>query len=132
MEIVRAGWVTRFALQKDEGYAIKITDELLAQDLPPQFFYLALQESDFDRLYQRADDAQGDCQRHVAVYSGDGGEVRFENRTASGSAAARPGRRPAPLRRETKAAARYIKDLYSTDAQASGLLVMACYNWGED
>ena len=22
--------------------------------------------------------------------------------------------------------------LYSTDAQASGLLVMACYNWGED
>jgi hypothetical protein len=33
---------------------------------------------------------------------------------------------------ETKAAARYIKDLYSTDAQASGFLVMACYNWGED
>ena len=33
--------------------------------------------------------------------------------------------------RETKAAAAYIKDLYSTDAQASGLLVMACYNWGE-
>lgn len=33
--------------------------------------------------------------------------------------------------KETKAAALYIKDLYSTDAQASGLLVMACYNWGE-
>jgi hypothetical protein len=32
----------------------------------------------------------------------------------------------------TKAAASYIKDLFSTDAQASGLLVMACYNWGED
>jgi hypothetical protein len=32
----------------------------------------------------------------------------------------------------TKAAARYLKDLYSTDAQASGLLVMASYNWGED
>jgi hypothetical protein len=31
----------------------------------------------------------------------------------------------------TKAAARYIKDIYSTDAQASGLLVMASYNWGE-
>jgi len=28
-------------------------------------------------------------------------------------------------------AARYIKDLYSTDAQASGLLVISCYNWGE-
>src|ERR1035441_722423 len=34
--------------------------------------------------------------------------------------------------KETKAAAAYLKDLYSTDAQASGLLVMACYNWGED
>jgi hypothetical protein len=31
----------------------------------------------------------------------------------------------------TQAAARYIKDIYATDAQASGLLVMASYNWGE-
>jgi peptidoglycan lytic transglycosylase D len=31
----------------------------------------------------------------------------------------------------TIAAADYIKDLYATDAQASGLLVMASYNWGE-
>ncbi len=33
--------------------------------------------------------------------------------------------------KETKAAALYIQDLYGTDAQASGFLVMACYNWGE-
>jgi len=31
----------------------------------------------------------------------------------------------------TVAAAGYIKELYATDAQASGLLVMASYNWGE-
>ena len=31
----------------------------------------------------------------------------------------------------TDAASRYIKEIYSTDAQASGLLVMASYNWGE-
>jgi hypothetical protein len=31
----------------------------------------------------------------------------------------------------TPAAAKYIKDIYTTDAQASGLLVMASYNWGE-
>ena len=47
-------------------------------------------------------------------------------------------RRPDPAddrdnyEKATKAAARYLKDLYCTDAQASGLLVMACYNWGED
>jgi membrane-bound lytic murein transglycosylase D len=33
--------------------------------------------------------------------------------------------------KETKAAALYIQDLYSTDAQASEFLVIACYNWGE-
>jgi hypothetical protein len=31
----------------------------------------------------------------------------------------------------TEAAAKYIKDIYATDAQASGLLVIASYNWGE-
>jgi hypothetical protein len=32
----------------------------------------------------------------------------------------------------TVAAAAYIKDIYANDAQASGLLVMASYNWGEN
>jgi hypothetical protein len=47
-------------------------------------------------------------------------------------------RRPDPAddrhkwEKATAAAARYIKDIYSTDAQASGLLVMASYNWGEN
>ena len=51
--------------------------------------------------------------------------------------AARPVPRPDPLddrhdwQKATRAAARYIKFIYSTDAQASGLLVMASYNWGE-
>ena len=46
-------------------------------------------------------------------------------------------RRPDPVderhhwEKATDAAARYIRDIYSTDAQASGLLVMASYNWGE-
>ncbi len=32
----------------------------------------------------------------------------------------------------TEAAARYIRDIYNTEAQASGLLVMASYNWGHN
>ena len=35
------------------------------------------------------------------------------------------------FQKSTQAAARYLRDLYQTDAQGSGLLVMACYNWGE-
>lgn len=47
-------------------------------------------------------------------------------------------RRPDPsderdqYEKATPAAVSYLKDLYSTDAQGSGLLVMSCYNWGED
>ena len=33
--------------------------------------------------------------------------------------------------KSTLAAARYIRDIYDTEAQASGLLVIASYNWGE-
>ena len=33
---------------REKGYTRKITEELLSEDLPPQFFYLALQESNFD------------------------------------------------------------------------------------
>jgi hypothetical protein len=33
--------------------------------------------------------------------------------------------------KSTQAAVRYLRDIYDTEAQASGLLVMASYNWGE-
>ena len=32
--------------------------------------------------------------------------------------------------RATDAAARYLRDIYNKEAQASGLLVIASYNWG--
>lgn len=116
----------------DNGYTPRIVKEFLAQDLPPEFFYLALQESDFDQYISgpptRKGVAKGIWQfiPETAVKYGlhIGPLAEF--------------RRPDPaddrhhFDRETVAAARYIKDLYSTDAQASGLLVMACYNWGED
>lgn len=116
----------------DNGYTPKIAEEMLAQDLPPEFFYLALQESDFDQYISgpmtRKGIAKGMWQfiPETAIKYGLrlGPLVDFQ--------------RPDPsderhhFGRETKAAARYLKDLYSTDAQASGLLVMACYNWGED
>jgi membrane-bound lytic murein transglycosylase D len=116
----------------DNGYTSKIEAELLGQDLPPEFFYLALQESDFDQYISgpptRKGIAKGMWQfiPETAIKYGlhVGPLVDF--------------RRPDPgddrhhYDRETKAAARYLKDLYSTDAQASGLLVMACYNWGEN
>jgi hypothetical protein len=116
----------------DNGYTARISEELLAQDLPPEFFYLALQESNFDQYTSGPVTRKGIAK----------GIWQFIPETAV-KYGLRLGpladfRRPDPgddrhhVDRETKAAARYLKNLYSTDAQASGLLVMACYNWGED
>ena len=117
---------------QEKGYVDTISKDLLDQGLPPQFFYLALQESDFDPYTSGPVTRKGIAK----------GMWQFIPETAV-KYGLRLGplvdlRRPDPrddrhhYEKETKAAARYLKDLYSTDAQASGLLVMACYNWGED
>ncbi|MDZ7369006.1 MAG: FHA domain-containing protein [candidate division KSB1 bacterium] len=114
------------------GYAEKIAKAMLAHDMPPQFFYLALQETDFD--LKRC----GPRTKHGIAK----GLWQFIPMTAI-----RYGLKLGPLvevrrydprderhdfEKSTLAAARYLRDLYQTEAQASGLLVMACYNWGED
>ncbi|MGA8030235.1 MAG: FHA domain-containing protein [Bryobacteraceae bacterium] len=119
-------------MAKERGYTAQIAQELLAQDLPPQFFYLALQESNFDPYISgpmtRKGIAKGMWQfipetaLKYGLHLGPLVDLRRPD----------PGDERHHYDRETKAAARYLKDLYSTDAQASGLLVMACYNWGED
>jgi membrane-bound lytic murein transglycosylase D len=117
---------------RDMGYAKRIAEEFQRQDLPAQFFYLAMVESGFDEL------ASGPPTRFGIAK----GMWQFIPETAQ-----RYGltvgpfvqaRRPDPgddrhkWEKATRAAAAYIKDIYSTDAQASGLLVMASYNWGEN
>ncbi len=123
----------RFGIQRasTEGFTGPIVETLMAQGLPPQYFYVALQESNFDV------NAVGDSTR----YSFAKGMWQFIPSTANDY-----GLRVGPLawskepdpyddrhdfEKSTEAAARYIRRLYETDAQASGLLVMASYNWGE-
>jgi membrane-bound lytic murein transglycosylase D len=116
----------------EKGYREKISEALLAEGLPPQFFYLALQESNFD-IY-----AVG-----PKTYKGHAkGMWQFIPETAI-----KYGLRVGPLvelsrpdlkderhnfDKATNAAARYLRFIYSTHAQASGLLVMSSYNWGEE
>ena len=117
---------------KANGYTTTISQELLAQDLPPQFFYLALQESNFDPYISgpmtRKGYAKGMWQfiPETAVKYGLHLGPLVDLRRPD------PGDERDQYEKATKAAAKYLKDLYSTDAQASGFLVMACYNWGED
>ena len=116
---------------QENGYIPTIVKEMLARDLPPQFMYLALQESDFDAYISGPPTRSGIAK----------GMWQFIPQTALdyglklGPLTDLPRPDPADDRhhwdRATKAAASYLKFLYTTDAKASGLLVMSCYNWGE-
>jgi len=116
---------------KKLGYVRKIAEAMLANDLPPHFFYLGLQESDFD-VYRcgpktRFGVAKGVWQFIPATAK------RYGLRVGPLAEFPRPDRRDERhnFDKSTKAAAQYIRDIYKTDAQASGLLVMASYNWGQ-
>ena len=116
---------------KESGKDRIIIHEFMNQHLPTQFYFLALQESSFKQ------DAVGPITRYGYAK----GIWQFIPSTAE-----RYGLKIGPLSNKnsfdphderfdfpkaTNAAARYIKDIFNTDAQASGLLVMASYNWGE-
>jgi membrane-bound lytic murein transglycosylase D len=116
---------------EDSEYAKKVAGVMLKYHLPPQFFYLALQESDF-----RVQTVGPQTRFGIAK-----GIWQFIPQTAL-----KYGLRTGPLveiekydprderfdfEKATDAAAKYIRDIYETDAQASGLLVIASYNWGE-
>jgi len=125
-------YATAVKRAQEMGYARTIAAEFEKQDLPTQFFYLAMVESGFDEV------ASGPLTRMGIAK----GMWQFVPDTAK-----RYGLTIGPLvglrrpdagddrhrwEKATRAAAAYIKEIYSTDAQASGLLVMASYNWGEN
>jgi hypothetical protein len=121
------------ALKRAEqnGYTKAIAAAFKARQLPPQYFYLALQESGFDPMLSgpptRWGIAKGMWQfipetgRRYGLTIGplalQSGFDRFDDRFN--------------WEKSTVAAASYIKEIYANDAQASGLLVLASYNWGE-
>src|SRR5271169_3906356 len=124
-------FATSIQSAKDKGYVPTITKELLDQGLPPQFFYLALQESNFDPYISGPMTRKGIAKGMWQFIPETGAKYGLKIGPLVDLRRPDPGDDRHHYDKATKAAARYIKDLYSTDAQASGLLVMACYNWGE-
>jgi len=127
----RARFREAIARAEENGYTGRIVEALQRQGVPPEFFYLALQESDFKA------DAVGPETRWGRAK----GMWQFIPTTAE-----RYGLDPGPLQDTalrdpnderqdfalaSDAAARYLRDLHGVLTQASGLLVMAAYNWGE-
>ncbi len=114
----------------DTGFATEVAVAFDRYNLPPQYFYLALQESDF-RLdvcgpETRYGIAKGPWQfipSTAIAYGLEVGPLFLQ-------------RRPDPLDerhdivRSSDAAAHYMRDIYLREAQGSGLLSLAIYNYG--
>jgi pSer/pThr/pTyr-binding forkhead associated (FHA) protein len=116
---------------KAGGLGPMVSRILLDHSLPREFFYLALQESKFDAKAvggaTRFGFAKGMWQMIPMTAEAYGlrvGSMQGERRYD-------PGDERYDVEKSTAAAARYLADIYTTDAQASGLLVMAAYNLGE-
>jgi hypothetical protein len=114
------------------GYTAVIVQTMRQHGLPPEFFYLALVESHFDEanaigpatrwgiakgIWQFIPSTAQDYGLSVGPLAGervyDPADDRFNFPLA------------------TDAAAQYLLKLYTDISQASGLLAMASYNWGE-
>ncbi len=119
------------ALARESGFHRIVPRLMLEQHLPPQFFYLALQESDFISKTvgppTRFGIAKGIWQFIPATATRYG----LKNGPLVGIPQYDPKDERFHFEKATRAAACYIRDIYNTEAQASGLLVMASYNWGE-
>ncbi len=114
-----------------KGYVKFITEILVAHDLPPQFIYLAMQESNFN-VNAVGPETNFGIAKGMWQFIPATAEI-YGLRTGPLQHMRRPDPRDErhDLEKSTRAAARYIRDIYDTEAQASGLLVIASYNWGE-
>jgi pSer/pThr/pTyr-binding forkhead associated (FHA) protein len=116
---------------QDNGYVAKIASAFMEQNLPPQYFYLAMQESDFDPTRSGPPTRWGIAKGMWQFIPTTAREYGLATGPLAGQQAYDRLDDRFNWEKATPAAARYIKRIYSTDAQASGLLVMASYNWGE-
>jgi membrane-bound lytic murein transglycosylase D len=112
------------------GFAGRVATAFDRVHLPPQYYYVALQESDF-----RVDVCGPETRYGIAK-----GAWQFIPGTGRayglhiGPLYLEPRHDPEDERhdfdRASDAAARYIRDIYLREAQGSGLLVLAIYNYG--
>ena len=127
----RTDFVRAVRRANSNGYTPYIVRTLRKHGLPPELFYLALQESRFDTgavgPRTRWGIAKGMWQFIPSTARRYG--LQLGPRVDQRAADARDERHD--FKKSTQAAADYLQTIYSTGAQASGLLVVASYNWGE-
>jgi len=116
---------------KDNGYAVLIPKILRNNELSPQYFFLALQESNFEERAVGRETRFGIAKGMWQFIPATASQYGLKNGPLSDQGVYDQFDDRFDFVKATGAAARYIKDISNSQAQASGLLVMASYNWGE-
>lgn len=114
------------------GYKSVIIDALTTQNLPPHFIYLPLQESNFNPQAIGPSTRYGIAKGAWQFLSSTGQEFGLKPGPLAASREYDPQDERFDFSKASIAGARYLKRIYSTEAQASGLLVMAGYNYGHN
>lgn len=112
------------------GHLDVVARAMLDQGLPPQFLYLGLQESNFNARAIGPRTRFGIAKGAWQFIPTTGQEYGLRIGPLKDQRTFDPADDRFDFMAATNAAARFLRDIYNTDAQASGLLVMASYNWG--
>ena len=116
---------------RENGYTQRIAEIMLEHDIPPDFFYVALQESNFRVDAVGPETRYGFAKGMWQFIPGTARDYGLKTGPLVGLGRRDPLDDRHDFEKSTKAAAQYLRRIYTTDAQASGLLVIASYNWGQ-
>ncbi len=118
-------------LEKND-YAPDIISALVKEDLPLQFMYLPLQESNYNTLAIGPETRYGIAKGAWQFLESTGQEYGLSPGPLANSREFDENDERFDFKKATQAGAKYLKYIFSTEAQASGLLVMAGYNYGHN
>ncbi len=116
---------------KLNNYIPTIVEALAEHHLPPHFFYVALQESGFEAQAVGPKTRYGHAKGIWQMIPTTARQYDLRIGPLYQEGKYDPQDERFHFEKATRAASRYLKDLNRTEAQASGLLVIAAYNWGE-
>ncbi len=120
-----------FLRSEQFNYGPRVAEIMLEQDMPPDFFYLALQESSLKVEAVGPPTRFGVAKGMWQLIPGTARQYGLKTGPLVGQRRMDPRDDRHDFEKSTQAAAKYLRDIYRTDAQASGLLVVAAYNWGQ-
>ena len=113
------------------GYTPLVVRAMRERGLPPEFFYLGLQESNFDTRAVGPETRWGIAKGAWQFIPPTGEAYGLRPGPRAGERVFDPQDERHDFGKAAQAAAAYLSDIYTQLTQASGLLAMASYNWGE-